>query len=126
MSELKPCPFCGGEAKLLEGFYSQDGRGDIAWVVLCKSCDARKIQSPDWSNWNPYRKRYEECEAAMRNAVIEAWNTRYERTCQIVDKYEGYASSHLRLLGRCSICDEVIETTHEFCPNCGARVKEDA
>lgn len=76
MSELKPCPFCGGEAELIEGCYSEDGRGDRAWIVRCKSCDVRKFQHADWCKCNPYHKPYGECEAAMRNAVIEAWNRR--------------------------------------------------
>ena len=77
MLELKPCPFCGGEAKLIEGSYSEDGRFDRAWIVYCKSCDARIFKLPDWSNWNPYHERYGVCEAAMRNAIIEAWNKRH-------------------------------------------------
>ena len=36
MLELKPCPFCGGEAKLIEGSYSEDGRFDRAWIVYCR------------------------------------------------------------------------------------------
>ena len=45
-----------------------------------------------------------------------------ERTCQIVNKYEGTASTHLRMLGHCSKCGEVIEVTHKFCFECGAKV----
>ena len=45
-----------------------------------------------------------------------------EKTCQIVNKYEGHASTHLRMLGRCSSCGEVIETTHKFCFECGCKV----
>lgn len=45
-----------------------------------------------------------------------------ERTCQIVNKYEGTASTHLRILGHCSKCGEVIEVTHKFCFECGAKV----
>lgn len=55
MSELKPCPFCGGEAELDEycGKY----------VVFCKnaSCSWRKTKAE----------------------AIEAWNTRHERTCEV-------------------------------------------
>ena len=45
-----------------------------------------------------------------------------EQTCQLVNKYEGIASAHLRMLGNCSKCGEVIEVTHKFCFECGTRV----
>ena len=51
MSELKPCPFCGGEAKLYSAFKKKKA------FVLCKSCEAS----------SPMRTEAE---------AIEAWNRR--------------------------------------------------
>lgn len=59
MDELKPCPYCGGEAKLLRrklrtGFYTRGG----TWYVHCKACLNRT---------EPRKKR---------ETVIELWNRR--------------------------------------------------
>ncbi len=59
MSELKPCPFCGGEAEITETsmFRNQD------CYVQCKGCGAcTKFRFGD------------EC----RKQAINDWNTRYE------------------------------------------------
>lgn len=53
MMELKPCPFCGGEAK--DDIYIRDGR-----MVACTSCGA-SVRA-----FNPIANRQ----------AIKAWNTR--------------------------------------------------
>lgn len=53
--ELKPCPFCGGEAII-------DGCDDTLWIVICKECNASI----------GYKETKEE--------AIEAWNRRIEPT----------------------------------------------
>ena len=58
MSDLKPCPFCGGEAQC-----SEDLRFHISWVY-CPGCGAA----------SGYRNT--EAEA------IEAWNTRADKPYQ--------------------------------------------
>ena len=56
MEELKPCPFCGGEADLTH--YEIDG-----YLALCTKCDAMI------ENW-----------FEAKEAAIEAWNRRaYEK-----------------------------------------------
>ena len=60
MIELKPCPFCGGEAELSEGRF--DGKNTS--YVMCKRCASQGeffFVSP----------RYASAEKA-----IEAWNRR--------------------------------------------------
>lgn len=60
MSELLPCPFCGGEAELT-GF---DAPEFWVWCPNCKaSTDAH----------------------TCKGGAIEAWNTRTELTCRIAE-----------------------------------------
>lgn len=61
MTELKPCPFCGGEAEMATEHYYDDKK--ISYVV-CKRCDARGgffLVSPKY---------------ASEAKAIEAWNRR--------------------------------------------------
>ena len=60
MTELLPCPFCGGEARET----SPEERGDEYWRITCASCGAR-------------------IGGTNRRMNREAWNTRAERTCEI-------------------------------------------
>lgn len=68
MSELKPCPFCGGEAEVKSHYYESD---DLTlWQVRCKA---------RW--YDVVEKR--ECYAAdsfvsfrTETEAIEAWNRR--------------------------------------------------
>lgn len=54
--ELKPCPFCGGEARIISDIYV----GKLEHLAACRYCKA--------SSWT-----YESKEEA-----IEAWNNRKE------------------------------------------------
>lgn len=98
--ELKPCPFCGGEAsKRL--FY----RGK--YRVHCNVCDAHSGDV---------------CETEAE--AIAAWNTRAERTCH---DYNASAREHgaYLFMWRCSNCGESYDTEMDkpnYCPNCGAKV----
>ena len=60
MSELKPRPFCGGEAKVCGFHYSLHGMGDPQdFCVICKSCSASSYHYAD-----------------KPEKAIEAWNRR--------------------------------------------------
>lgn len=73
-TELKPCPFCGGEAEhdSLQGFLALGTRTiEDRNTVYCLSCSGEVGQCySDHENINP-----EELSAL----VIEEWNTRHEQ-----------------------------------------------
>ena len=60
MAELKPCPFCGGEAALE---HSSEGRGYS--YVRCKKCHVRGVS---------YCMKFDK---SSYDEAIEAWNRRY-------------------------------------------------
>lgn len=94
MTELKPCPFCGG----CDGDPTAYASNQNGWYVYCK-CGARV----------GYFKTAE--------FAIAAWNTRAERTCRNISEKNWWAFE-------CSECGEMIEQgVPEYCPSCGARVK---
>jgi Lar family restriction alleviation protein len=97
---LKPCPFCGGEARTWK--YSHPTLGEY-WRVACNS---------DLSDCCISGRADTEAEA------IAAWNTRHERTCKPTTKYKV----------TCSECGSALFTFNgklcNYCPNCGRRVVE--
>lgn len=98
-SELKPCPFCGGEAVT-----ELCGKGKFAhWCV--------------WCDCNVLRQDFKtEAEA------IEAWNTRAERTCRMVKPDWGGPKCRDKV---CSECGVLFRTWGEkYCSHCGAKVVE--
>lgn len=105
MTELKPCPFCGGSVHMTT--VNNDDLPNKMHYFLCRSC-CKKITL--WSK-----------SADLNNAeaeAIEAWNTRAERTCTAVLAKSDYAST-------CSECGAMLANwAMQYCPNCGARVTE--
>lgn len=101
MSEIKllPCPFCGGEAKVIENNCYTDIHS-----VMCKNC---------FSESDRYHTQDE---------AIEAWNTRkpmqevdpvvHGRWLINCDSYYPY----------CSVCKEESGHIGNYCPNCGAKM----
>ena len=106
--ELKPCPFCGGEAR---AFYSEEGG---TFDVQCQRCGAIPFIGSRTS------------EIRTLDGVIAAWNARAERTCDnLLD--------HSPCAFECSECGFSVRTVPDgpadwqtpfwrHCPNCGAKV----
>ena len=102
MSELKPCPFCGGEARF-------ETYGDAYCAVVCQSC-----------NCGTNTMSFDD---GMR--AVAAWNRRAERTGTLrhVDWDDGQCTWGCK----CSACGYRFE--HEtgvcwhYCPYCGARIE---
>jgi len=62
MTKLKPCPFCGGKAKLVSDYFFSMGRH--ASEVTCTECHA----------WGPTSKTYPV--EIQQQKAIAAWNRR--------------------------------------------------
>ena len=109
--ELKPCPFCGGEAEVSE----------IAWnVIQCTACTCQLIVLPI-------------PDGATEEYAIEAWNTRAERTCHPFSGIVlGGPECREEKVWRCSECEEVLSWDYEgydpetdgpaYCEHCGSKV----
>lgn len=104
--ELKPCPFCGGEAALT--------CHDNHYVAQCMN---------DMCGVSAYTElRYPQ----SAESAAAAWNTRFERTCRNVMN-EAYAfecsGCGCTVAGGDELGHDSSEGAFRFCPNCGARVK---
>lgn len=69
VSELKPCPFCGGEAKHNDGGNSTYGR--FWWAVWCDEC---QIEVRDREVWK--REEDRTILALPPKECFERWNRR--------------------------------------------------
>ena len=98
---LKPCPFCGGEAKEFTGEDAAPHR----WTVECVICGAHVGSD-------------------TRHRARMKWNRRAERTCRRVE----YKLTNNLI---CSECGYGIPRALDryafmnYCPHCGARVVEE-
>ena len=61
---LKPCPFCGGEARLKKHHRFKD-----TWYIQCKDCGVRTTNEPEIDNNIP---------DFTRKSLINQWNRRVE------------------------------------------------
>ena len=99
MEELKPCPFCGSEAKMHAAF-AHGIASRVGAYVECASCGA-------WSatHWGD----------DAQEKTAEAWNRRAERTCRW-ELVEGTLFA--------TECGEAFHRVvpDDYCPNCGAKV----
>ena len=126
MTDLKPCPFCGGEDLEIDHAPTYDVYHPDVYEVHCVECGGRGGE--DWT----------------KAEAIEAWNTRVKppcggnycplcganrRTCKIVF-YENPICMDDRYFVSLSCghefeWDEIIDGDKpNYCPNCGARVVE--
>ena len=98
MSELKPCPFCGGRPKT-----KTTRLRSVFYYVACGRCAAQT-----------------EAYAKKENAGW-AWNRRTERMCRRVPLV-GVDAIILHGWSKCSLCGVPHRPEHNFCPGCGAKI----
>lgn len=110
MSELLPCPFCGGEAKVYEMQYGADGQYSVFGVFCVDDSNSELIGLSKYQHGHFIDNFPTPAEA------IAAWNSRAERTCKNVD-------DHKTVWFICSVCgyQQKLSHTRSYCPNCGAR-----
>ena len=109
--ELKPCPYCGGEAYLNE----------------CPNCGELNIEVIHADDcWMLEYEGYYDIAANEKEQYIAAWNHRTERTCYVIENLRKYVLSDGTELfeNGCSVCNGYIGDGDNYCPNCGAKVVE--
>lgn len=105
MVELKPCPFCGGEA------YCSYEENYNRYMVKCFDCGATV------SSLKPrvfYANKYD------MDDIIFKWNKRVEKNGYWMENENGSTC--------CSECGyevntNINNTTYKYCPECGARME---
>lgn len=120
MTELLPCPFCGGEAKLYSVGTGSPHYGHYHQVV-CQGCltASGAYWSGEQSAIDAWNTRYH---SEFEKTVIKAWKEikdYTERTCKNVDEY---ARAGFFICGNCGFGENGIELTPNYCPSCGAKV----
>ena len=109
MSELKSCPFCGGEAET---------RLDGDWWVVCPNCTCEiGLIGMDENGCHGHYP--------TEAGAIAAWNTRHAETCRMI--YDEEASGdelYPTEEYHCSECGKwVYAGKPNYCPSCGRKVE---
>lgn len=135
MTELKPCPFCGGEARVEDNPLGTDNeggniRGGVGlgwlWTVECGECGANaglwQSEAVAAASWN-HRAALSEADFAA--AVHDGGLWRKERACRMdgPDPVYWRCTSCGAFVRRDAVADcyRVIPAT--WCPNCRARIE---
>jgi len=100
MSELLPCPFCGGEAQF--NIY------ETTCGVECEKC---RIGTA-FVLIDEYKQ------------AIQAWNTRQERTCRITSEEYDDLLEYTVTRFSCGHSTIGAAAMYNYCPECGAKVVE--
>ena len=146
MSELLPCPFCGGEAAIVPTLDTTVRE----WFVTCGNLECNVLacrtkryytEAKAIAAWNS-RADYHGYEQAAIEAweSIKAWNSRAERTCHIEwrdDSYDTDAGYERDGAYFCTACGADLpyplqecwddyqagnyEKPFDHCPNCGRK-----
>lgn len=104
MDELKPCPFCGGEA-----IHGDEHGEPMIRVNHKRGCFLGTLA------------------ICNNDEAFKAWNRRVDdETCELELTWGGQTNAHVRTYecSRCGkSCDNIWGEDYEFCPYCGRRVE---
>lgn len=104
-AELKPCPFCGGEAELQSSTSDPFGEDRVSWRVVCREIFC--CQGGTCNVWE-----------ATPDDAVRKWNNRAERTCIIINQPDAEGCN----FWVCSVCGFPYTDGNNHCPGCGAKV----
>ena len=112
MSELKPCPFCGGEASIYEEIPG-------GYIVQCHDCCGQigiMTREHAIAAWNARAGAH--CAYAQPTDLTVGCALLAERTCEMEREEGGWS---------CSECGVLVlhPRLPNYCPDCGARVVEE-
>ena len=130
VSELLPCPFCGGEAEILT---AESMHGGNLYGVMCDCCagraDVYDTEAEAIAAWTTRTERTcyadEVTHRDCKYSVNRGWR---ERTCHQEERGWGTEGDHARVWLTCGH-DCMVPTVQDlpnYCPNCGARVREES
>lgn len=91
--QLAKCPFCGGEAELMDYYESCDGRGDRFAIIKCLECTVEmqltwkefKKAEEDFGYTGGYFSQNKVFWEGMHKRLVDKWNTR-KPTEKIVER----------------------------------------
>jgi len=116
MSELKPCPFCGGEQAIKTRYigYGSPGLGSHdEYRVVCKECrassDEYKSEAEAIAAWN----RRSDAMPVVRGEWVLVGTNEHDYETSVEEK--------------CSLCGRYVyrydtQPQDNYCPNCGAKI----
>ncbi|WP_165170651.1 Lar family restriction alleviation protein [Adlercreutzia sp. ZJ242] len=112
MIALESCPFCGGEARLLEAAPEDNEHLPFRhFTVYCRGC--KTMIGTVMHNQTDFFDTPQE--------AISAWNRRAERTCRKVPGRMKYGERR----PKCSECGYSLgDERWAYCPKCGSKVVE--
>lgn len=124
MSDLKTCPFCGGEVS----FWTRQAQAEDyqALIIDCKDCPAN-MEEWVYKHDKNFVENFEKKKAEM----YEAWNRRIERTAKVEniqvewgdDEYVNDRMGAMYHYGDCGNCGETVSHNQKYCHECGARLE---
>lgn len=123
--QLKPCPFCGGEAETSNRRFE---RTLLSWVY-CTSCGSaggyRYTEQQAIEVWNT--RAYDD--AGLDALPMTEENMREhgwvrERTCRFLPAGGDENKPRYEQMGNCSECVGMMYGSDSYCPDCGAKVVE--
>lgn len=128
--ELKPCPFCGGEAEARMSPNSRSEEGESFYEVRCKKCGVH-VTGKSFNFWTV---EYNAEKPQDLLSAVERWNKQAKRkdgrkTSKWI--YTGFVGNQIQM-GRCPECLNIVsydaETgisfeNYKFCPFCGCHLE---